>query len=107
MEIEEVLSVLAEGEFIDRDKVVDYIKSLRTEGKPDEVLDVFQVSLDYPIYGKELRCKIGYPVENGYFAYPNESYYIDERRDILKSIVKSSSVPIISAHFGHLLFNLG
>jgi len=48
MEIEEVLSVLAEGEFIDRDKVVDYIKSLRTEGKPDEVLDVFQVSLDYP-----------------------------------------------------------
>ncbi|MBK8887580.1 MAG: hypothetical protein IPN46_13985 [Saprospiraceae bacterium] len=70
-------------------------------------MDIFQVSLDYPIYGKELRCKIGYPVENGYFAYPNESYYIDERRDILKSIVKSSSVPIISAHFGHLLFNLG
>lgn len=107
MEIQEVLSVLAEGEFIDREKVVDIIKTLRKEGQSDEILDVFQVSLDYPIYGKELRCKIGYPVENGYFEYPNESYYIDERKVLLKSIVMNSSVPLISAHFGHLLVNLG
>lgn len=107
MEIEEVLSELVKNEFIDRERVADVIKTLRTEGQPDEVLDVFQVSLDYPIYGKELRCKIGYPVENGYFAYPNETYYTDERIAILKSIFKSSSVPIINAHFGHLLVNLG
>jgi hypothetical protein len=107
MEIEEVLSILVKDEFIEREKVIDVIKNLRAEGQPDEALDVFQVSLDYTIYGKELSCKIGYPVENGYFEYPNESYYIDERRDILKSIVKNSAVSIISAHFGHLLVNLG
>lgn len=107
MEIEEVLITLDSIEFIEREKVIDVIKGLRFQGQQDEVLDIFQISLDYPIYGSELRCKVSYPVENGYYAYPNESYYVDERRALLKSIVNSSKVSIINAHFGHLLVNLG
>jgi len=107
MDLQAVLLAFNNTEVTNHEEVVKIIKTLRDGEISNELLDIFQVSIDYGIYRNELKSKFEGQIQTGYIVYPNESYFTDEKKEILKEIVKTTSISIFKAHFGHLLVNLG